>query len=89
MKKLLLLIITVICLSGFRAPNGNIISRGDLVDKLIVNLGEPYTRIHLGTFLYRGNIYITREAWTYRIGQYNHRFIVENGQIVADDWSRF
>lgn len=89
MKKLLLLIAVVICLSGFRAPNGNIISNGDLVDKLIANLGEPRARIHLGTFRYPGNIHITREAWTYRIGQYNHRFIVENGRIVADDWSRF
>ncbi|SDY36104.1 DUF2845 domain-containing protein [Nitrosomonas sp. Nm58] len=89
MKKLLLLLATVICLSGFRAPNGNIISSGDLVDKLLANLGEPQARIHLGTFHYRGNIYITREAWTYKIGQYNHRFIIQNGQIVADDWSRF
>lgn len=89
MKKLLLLIAVVICLSGFRAPNGNIISRGDFVDKLIANLGEPQARIHLDTFHYRGRLYISREAWIYRIGQYNHRFIVENGRIVTEDWSRF
>ena len=92
MKKLLLLIVAVILLSGFRAPNGNIISKGDLSDKLIANLGQPTTRTDLGpvqTRAFGGVVYIKREVWHYKIDQYNYRFVIENGQIVADHWSRF
>ena len=92
MKKLLLFILIVVCLSGFRAPNGNLISRGDYVDKLLFNLGEPLSRIHISTIqlkTYYGFETITREIWTYRIGQYNQRFIVENNRIIADRWSMF
>ncbi len=92
MKKLLFLIIVVMLLCGFRAPNGNIISKGDLSDKLLINLGEPNVRTDLGlvqTRAFGGIVYIKREVWTYRIDQYNYRFIIENGQIVADHWSRF
>lgn len=92
MKKLLLLLAAVMLLSGFRAPNGNIISKGDLSDKLLINLGEPTIRTDLGlvqTRAFGGVFYIKREVWTYRIDQYNYRFIIENGQIVADHWLRF
>ena len=92
MKKLLFLIIAIMLLCGFRAPNGNIISKGDFPDKLLINLGEPNVRTDLGliqTRAFGGIIYIKREVWTYKIDQYNYRFIIENGQIVADHWSRF
>ncbi len=92
MKKLLLILVAVMLLSGFRAPNGNIISKGDLSDKLLINLGEPIVRTDLGlvqTRAFGGIFYIKREVWTYRIDEYNYRFIIENGQIVADHWSRF
>lgn len=92
MKKLLLLIVAVMLLSGFRAPNGNIISKGDLSDKLIANLGQPIARTDLGPIQARafgGVVYIKREVWFYKIDQYNYRFVIENGQIVADHWSRF
>jgi len=92
MKKLLLIIIAVILLCGFRAPNGNIISKGDFSDKLLINLGEPNVRTDLGLVQIRafgGIAYIKREVWAYKIDQYNYRFIIENGQIVSDHWSRF
>lgn len=92
MKKLLVCIVAVICLSGFRAPNGNLISKGDYVDKLLYNLGEPLSRIHIGTIhrkTYFGIESITREIRWYKINQYNYRFIIENNRIVADHWTRF
>ncbi|QOJ23948.1 MAG: hypothetical protein HRU78_10070 [Gammaproteobacteria bacterium] len=95
MKKFFLLLTAValvMLLSGFRAPNGNIISKGDLADKLLINMGEPHIRMDLGlvqTRAFGGIIYIKREVWTYRIDDYNYRFIIENGQIVADHWTRF
>ncbi len=95
MKKLFLLCVAValvVLLSGFRAPNGNIISKGDLADKLLLNMGEPHIRTDLGvvqTRAFGGIISIKREVWTYRIEDYNYRFIIENGQIVADHWTRF
>ena len=92
MKKFLLILLAVMLLSGFRAPNGNIISKGDFSDKLLINLGEPNVRTDLGlvqTRAYGGIVYIKREVWLYRIGQYNHQLIIQNGQIVADHWSRF
>ena len=89
MKKLLLLVIAVMLLSGFRASNGNIISKGDFADKLIANLGQPTTRTNLGNRAFGGIVYINREVWHYKIDQYNYRFVIENGQIVADHWSRF
>ena len=92
MKKFLLILLAVMLLSGFRAPNGNIISKGDFSDKLLINLGEPNVRTDLGlvqTRAFGGIAYIKREVWLYRIGQYNHQFIIQNGQIVADHWSRF
>lgn len=92
MKKLLLVLVIVMLLCGFRAPNGNIISKGDFSDKLLINLGEPHMRTDLGlvqTRAFGGIVYIKREVWTYRIDQYNYRFIIQNGQIVDDHWSRF
>lgn len=92
MKKLLLILLAVLLLTGFRAPNGNIISKGDFSDKLLINLGTPTVRTDLGlvqTRAFGGVVYIKREVWTYKIDQYNYRFIIENGQIVADHWTRF
>lgn len=90
--KILLILSLFTLLSGFRAPNGAIISKGDFVDKLLVNLGEPKTRINLGLVparVFGGLIYIQREMWLYRIDEYNYRFTIDNGQIVHDHWSRF
>ena len=92
MKKLLVIVVMVIALCGFRAPNGNIISKGDLADKLILNMGEPHQRIDLGllqTRAFGGIVYIKREVWLYKIDDYNFRFVIENGQIVSDHWTRF
>ncbi len=92
MERLLFLISAVMLLCGFRAPNGNIISKGDFLDKLLINLGESNVRTDLGlvqTRAFGGIVYMKREACTYKIDQYNYRFIIENGQIVADHWSRF
>ena len=92
MKKLLFLVIAVMLLCGFCAPNGNIISKGDFSDKLLINLGESNVRTDLGLVQIRafgGIVYIKCEVWLYKIDQYNYRFIIENGQIVADHWSRF
>lgn len=49
MRKLILLMFMVLLLCGFRAPNGALISKGDLVDKLVVNLGQPIARIPVVT----------------------------------------
>lgn len=92
MKKLVIIVIAVLLLCGFRAPNGNIISKGDLADKLIVNMGEPHQKTDLGmiqTRAFGGIAYIKREVWFYKIDDYNYRFVIENGRIVADHWSRF
>lgn len=48
MNKLLVLVLAIVLLCGFRAPNGNLISKGDLSDKLLINLGEPHIRTDLG-----------------------------------------
>ncbi|MFZ1852856.1 MAG: hypothetical protein WAU15_11690 [Nitrosomonas sp.] len=90
--KILLISLLFVLLSGFRAPNGVIISKGDFADKLILNLGQPRTRTNLGLVpvrVFGGLIYIQREMWLYRIDQYNYRFTIDNGQIVNDHWSRF
>ena len=92
MKKVFIIVIAAFLLCGFRAPNGNIISKGDLADKLIVNMGEPHHKTDLGmiqTRAFGGIAYIKREVWFYKIDDYNYRFVIENGQIVADHWSRF
>ena len=92
MKKLFILMIAIMLLCGFRAPNGNIISRGDFSDKLLINMGEPHVRTDLGlvqTRAFSGIFYLKREVWVYRIDDYNYRFIIQNGQIVDDHWSRF
>ncbi len=92
MKKLLILVLAILLLCGFRAPNGNIISKGDMSDKLLMNLGEPHIRTDLGlvqTRAFGGIFYIKREIWSYRIDQYNYRFIIQNGQIVDEHWTRF
>lgn len=39
MKKLLIIIVAVMLLCGFRASNGNITSKGDFSYKLLINLG--------------------------------------------------
>ena len=86
MKKLLqilLISILFISLSGFRAPNDAIISNGDFIDKLIFNMGKQHVKINMDP------IYNTREMWIYRIDEYNHRFIIINGQIAHYHWSRF
>ena len=52
MKKLFILVIAVLLLCGFRAPNGNIISKGDLSDKLLINLEaifSPHIQVLGGT----------------------------------------
>lgn len=48
MKKLIVIVITVLLLCGFRTPNSNIISKGDLADKLIADMGEPHLVTDLG-----------------------------------------
>ncbi|HLP80894.1 MAG TPA: hypothetical protein VK141_02735 [Nitrosomonas sp.] len=92
MNKLLVLVLAIVLLCGFRAPNGNLISKGDLSDKLLINLGEPHIRTDLGliqTRAFGGIMYIKREVWSYRIDDYNYRFVIQNGQIVDEHWSRF
>ena len=92
MNKLLVLVLATVLLCGFRAPNGNLISKGDLLDKLLINLGEPHIRTDLGliqTRAFGGIMYIKREVWSYRIDDYNYRFVIQNGQIVDEHWSRF
>lgn len=95
MKRFFLVLVAmalIALLSGFCAPNGNIISKGDFSDKLLINMGEPHIRTDLGlvqTRAFGGIVYIKREVWTYRIEDYNYRFVIENGQIVADHWTRF
>ena len=92
MKKLSVLAIAVLLLCGFRAPNGNIIFKGELSDKLLMNLGEPHVRTDLGliqTRAFGGIVFVKREVWMYRIDEYNYRFIIQNGQIVDEHWSRF
>jgi len=95
MKRFFLVLVAmalIALLSGFRAPNGNIISKGDFSDKLLINMGEPHIRTDLGLVQTRalgGIMYIKRELWTYRIDDYNYRFVIENGRIVADHWTRF
>lgn len=34
-------------------------------------------------------IFLQREMWVYRIDDYNFRFLIVNGQIINDHWSRF
>ena len=92
MKRLFIIILTVLLLCGFRAPNGNIISKGELADKLIANMGEPHQKTDLGmiqTRAFGGIAYIKREVWFYKIDDYNYRFVIENGRIIDDHWSRF
>lgn len=96
MKKMILLMFMILLLCGFRAPNGALISKGDSASKLIMNLGHPLTRsssvtqrglylpYHSGS---RG--YSVREVWTYKVEQYTYRFIIDNGVIVYEDWTRF
>ncbi len=92
MKKLLYVVIAIVLLCGFRAPNGNIISKGEMSDKLLLNLGQPHVRTDLGTIQMRafgGLMFVKREIWTYRIDDYNYRFVIQNGQIVDEHWTRF
>ncbi len=92
MKKLLCAVIVILLLCGFRAPNGNIISKGEMSDKLLLNLGQPHVRTDLGliqTRAFGGLMYVKREIWTYRIDDYNYRFVIQNGQIVDEHWTRF
>ena len=92
MKRVLIVIVAVMLLCGFRAPNGNIISKGDLSDKLLINLGEPNVRTDPGlvqTRAFGGIVYIKREVWIHKIEQYSYRFVIENGQITTDHWSQF
>ncbi|MBK7353262.1 MAG: hypothetical protein IPI97_04680 [Nitrosomonas sp.] len=90
MRKLILLMFMVLLLCGFRAPNGALISKGDLVDKLVVNLGQPIARIPVVTHrsIYPP-YYSSREIWTYKIKQYNYRFVIDSGVIIHEDWTRF
>jgi hypothetical protein len=77
MKKFFLVLVAmalVVLLSGFRTPNGNIISKGDFSDKLLINMGKSYIRTDLGlvqTRAFGGIMYIKREVWAYRIDDYN------------------
>lgn len=90
MKKILILMLAIILLCGFRAPNGEIIVKGDFVDKLISNMGKPHIKINLGSvYNAAGGFILQREMWVYRIDDYNYRFTIINGQIVHDHWSRF
>ncbi len=90
MKKILFLVLAIILLCGFRAPNGEIIVKGDYVDKLIIHMGKPHMKINMGS-IYNGvgGFILQREMWVYRIDDYNYRFTIINGQIVHDHWSRF
>ncbi|HNH51313.1 MAG TPA: hypothetical protein PLL07_02680 [Nitrosomonas sp.] len=96
MRRMILLMFMVLLLCGFRAPNGALISKGDLVDKLIINLGQPLAR---SPFVTQRGLYLpyhsgsrgysVREVWIYKVEQYTYRFIIDNGVIVHEDWTRF
>jgi len=88
--KILLIVLLFLALSGFRAPNGAIISKGDFIDKLIFNMGKPHAKINMGSiYNASGAFFLQREMWVYRIDDYNFRFLIVNGQIINDHWSRF
>jgi len=88
--KILLIVLLFLALSGFRAPNGAIISKGDFIDKLIFNMGDPHAKINMGSiYNASGGFIVQREIWVYRIEDYNFRFLIVNGQIHNDHWSRF
>jgi hypothetical protein len=87
MRRTPLLIIAFVFLCGFRAPNGEIISDGDPADKLLLNLGNPLIKTNIG-IVRQGNLYVTREVWTYQIGDITYRFTIEGGTIVSDEWTR-
>lgn len=90
MKKLFILMIAIMLLCGFRAPNGAIITKGDFIDKLIINMGKPHVKINLGSiYSATGGFILQREMWVYRVDEYNYRFTIINGQIIHDHWSRF
>lgn len=59
--KILLIVSLFLALSGFRAPNGAIISKGDFIDKLIFNMGKPHAKINMGS------IYNASGAFSYNV----------------------
>ena len=88
MKKTLFLLATLIFLSGFRAPNGDIISDFDPVDKLLLDMGQPLIRTPvMGTNKW-GVQYVISETWVYQIDNLTYRFTIENGVITSIKWTR-
>lgn len=86
MKKLVLLT-AFLFLTGFRAPNGEVISRGDPADKLLSSLGRPLMVTSQGV-VQVGDAWVRREVWVYKVGGLTYRFTVEGGIVVSEDWKR-
>lgn len=87
MKKLIPLI-ALIFLTGFQTPQGDLISRGDRADKLILKLGPPQIKTYVG-LVQRGPDWVSQDIWTYKIGGTTYRFTIEGGVIVGEEFSNF
>lgn len=85
--RVLLAAVLFIALSGFRAPDGEIISDGDPLSKVLEHLGQP---VHVSDDAVRpiGSEWVKRETWTYKLDRETYYLTVEGGKRVAARWSR-
>lgn len=87
MWRILMMTVLFVFLSGFRAPDGEIISEGDPVSKVLEHLGQP---LHVSEDAVRqiGSDWVKRETWTYKLERETYYLTVEGGKLVGARWSR-
>lgn len=94
MKKTLTLLTMVILLCGFRMPDGDIVTDGDPVDKLLTHMGQPLMKTPDGVITEINQVtggYVTKvisEIWVYKIDKITYRFKIQGGVIDSITWSR-
>jgi hypothetical protein len=74
-------------LLGLRAPDGELINRGDPSSKLLIHLGPPLVRETDNITIVNGQAERT-ETWTYRIKRITYYFTIQGGEVVKEEWTR-
>lgn len=87
MMRIVVAALLFVFLSGFRAPDGEIISEGDPVSKVVEHLGQP---VYVSQDAVRviGNEYVKRETWTYKLERETYYLTMEGGKLAGVRWSR-
>lgn len=87
MKRIMLLAALMLFLCGFRAPDGEIISEGDPVSKVVEHLGQP---LYVSQDAVRviGSDIFKRETWTYKLEGVTYYLTIEAGKVTEARWSR-